>query len=202
MQRSSKFLDRFLIRVALVGTMGRHCETLLTGLLKENILTLDFALNHGYLGRGFRVEGWTWPRPRPVISFGRFREERCGGYSAAVTRLPAAQFPHLAPDPGTVAGDWVCPGLGYTLAMGGAESFTATTTIRAAQWVLASSAGGYYTLLLWQPAQQQPLDRSAPGQHPEAGGGAGGGRGLQLAGRRLHHADWGSVPGTEGWDRG
>ena len=80
MQRSSKFLNRFLIRVALVGAMGRHCEPLLTDLLKENILTLDFALNHGYLGRGFRVEGWTWPRPRPVISFGRFREERCGGY--------------------------------------------------------------------------------------------------------------------------
>ena len=128
--------------------MGRHCEPLLTDLLEENILTLDFALNHGYLGRGFRVEGWTWPRPRPVISFGRFREERCGGYSAAVTRLPAAQFPQLAPDPGTVAGDWVCPGLGYTLAMGGAgtESFTATTTIRAAQWVLTSSTGGYYIL--------------------------------------------------------
>ena len=181
--------------------MGRHCEPLLTDLLEENILTLDFALNHGYLGRGFRVEGWTWPRPRPVISFGRFREERCGGYSAAVTRLPAAQFPQLGPDPGTVAGDWVCPGLGYTLAMGGAEPFTATTTIRAAQWVLTrSTAGGYYTLLLSQPAQQQPLDRSAPGQHPEAGGGAGGGRGLQLAGRRLHHTDWGSVPGTEGWD--
>ena len=51
-----------------------------------------------------------------------------------------------------------------------------------------------------QPSQQQPLDRSAAGEHAEAGGGAGGGRGLQLAGRRLHHADRGSDPGAEGWD--
>ena len=111
----------------------------MTDLLEEGVLTLDFALNHGYLGRGFRVAGWTWPRPRPVISFGRFREERGAGYSAAVTRLPAAQFPQLAADPGTVAGAWLCPALGYTLDMGGAEPFTATSTIRAAQWVLASA---------------------------------------------------------------